>query len=166
MFLSSYEYSLNSLDGHLIEASRSLGRSRWATLREVIVPLLLPAFLSSGFLVLMEVISDFGTVMVFSYPTLTTAIFKSWYGFFDLAGALQLASISMDSQLACLWQLQGPTPQGQSSTTPLRKPRRAVSKNPHSPAFLTPSCPSSTRCLAHPNPHNGAASAHPCLPSC
>ena len=84
---------LNSLDGHLIEASRSLGRSRWATLREVIVPLLLPAFLSSGFLVLMEVISDFGTVMVFSYPTLTTAIFKSWYGFFDLAGALQLASI-------------------------------------------------------------------------
>ena len=100
MILSLFPYvyvlvrlRLQSIDRHMIEASRSLGMKPLKTLLHLMLPLLWPAFLASGFLVLMEVISDFGTVAVFSYDTFTTAIFKAWYGFFDLWGALQLASL-------------------------------------------------------------------------
>lgn len=100
MTLSLFSYTyvlvrlrLQSLDRSMIEAARSLGLSPRSTLLRIMMPLLWPAFLASGFLVLMEVISDFGTVAIFSYDTFTTAIFKAWYGFFDLWGALQLASL-------------------------------------------------------------------------
>ncbi|MGP1667783.1 MAG: ABC transporter permease, partial [Rhodanobacter sp.] len=44
-------------------------------------------------LVAMETLADFGTVAVFNYDTLTTGIYKAWYGLFSLAAASQVASI-------------------------------------------------------------------------
>ena len=41
----------------------------------------------------METLADFGTVAVFNYDTFTTAIYKSWFGFFSLQAAAQLASL-------------------------------------------------------------------------
>jgi iron(III) transport system permease protein len=38
-------------------------------------------------------LADFGTVAVFNYDTFTTAIYKSWFGFFNLQAAAQLASL-------------------------------------------------------------------------
>ena len=44
-------------------------------------------------LVIMETLADFGTVAVFNYDTLTTAIYKSWFSLFSLQAASQLASL-------------------------------------------------------------------------
>ena len=41
----------------------------------------------------METLADFGTVAVFNYDTFTTAIYKSWFGLFNLQAAAQLASL-------------------------------------------------------------------------
>ncbi|MCY4443376.1 MAG: iron ABC transporter permease [Proteobacteria bacterium] len=85
--------ALKGVDQRLWEASMSLGHGYMASFRRVIMPMLLPPLLTAGAFVAMEVISDFGTVSVFSYNTLTTAIFKAWFGFFDLSAALQVASV-------------------------------------------------------------------------
>jgi len=42
---------------------------------------------------LMETLADFGAVAVFNFDTFTTAIYKTWYGFFSLSSAAQLASL-------------------------------------------------------------------------
>jgi len=44
-------------------------------------------------LVMMETLADFGAVAVFNYDTFTTAIYKSWFGLFNLPAAAQLASL-------------------------------------------------------------------------
>ena len=44
-------------------------------------------------LVLMETLADFGTVAVFNYDTFTTAIYRAWFGMFNLSAASQLASL-------------------------------------------------------------------------
>jgi ABC-type Fe3+ transport system permease subunit len=41
----------------------------------------------------METLADFGAVSVFNFDTFTTAIYKTWYGFFSLSSAAQLASL-------------------------------------------------------------------------
>lgn len=41
----------------------------------------------------METLADFGAVSVFNFDTFTTAIYKTWYGFFSLSTAAQLASL-------------------------------------------------------------------------
>jgi len=35
-------------------------------------------------LALMETLADFGAVSVFNYDTFTTAIYKAWFGLFNL----------------------------------------------------------------------------------
>jgi len=42
-------------------------------------------------LVVMETLADFGTVATFNYDTLTTAVYKAWFGFSSLAAAAQLS---------------------------------------------------------------------------
>ena len=44
-------------------------------------------------LVLMETLADFGAVSIFNFNTFTTAIYKSWFGFFSLNAAAQLSSL-------------------------------------------------------------------------
>ena len=41
----------------------------------------------------METLADFGAVSVFNYDTFTTAIYKAWFGLFNLHAAAQLASL-------------------------------------------------------------------------
>ena len=50
----------------------------------------------------MEALADFGAVSVFNFDTFTTAIYKSWFGFFDLQSAAQLASILLTIVLIAL----------------------------------------------------------------
>lgn len=96
--LFPYVYMLTKLalqaqGQRVLEAGRSLGLNVRQCLMRIAVPLVAPAILMGGFVVLMEVLADFGTVSVFSVDTFTTGIYKAWFGFFDLTGASQLASL-------------------------------------------------------------------------
>lgn len=86
-----------SISPSMLDMASSLGRRRvfWS----LALPLAGPWIAGGLLLVCMEVLADFGTVALFNVQTFTTAIYKSWYGFFDLQGALQLASVLVLSAL-------------------------------------------------------------------
>ena len=50
----------------------------------VSLPMARPGIVAGLSLALMEALADFGAVSVFNFDTFTTAIYKSWFGFFDL----------------------------------------------------------------------------------
>lgn len=77
----------------LTDAARSLGRGPWAGFVQVVLPMARPSIVAGMALALMEALADFGAVAVFNYDTFTTAIYKSWFGFFNLQAAAQLASL-------------------------------------------------------------------------
>ncbi|MCB1773129.1 MAG: iron ABC transporter permease [Gammaproteobacteria bacterium] len=84
------------------EAGRSLGLGPWAAFVRVSLPMARPGIIAGLSLALMEALADFGAVSVFNYDTFTTAIYKSWFGFFDLQSAAQLASILLTLVLVAL----------------------------------------------------------------
>ncbi|MBW2940653.1 iron ABC transporter permease [Zhongshania sp. CAU 1632] len=75
------------------EAARVLGCNPWQAFYRVALPMARPAIVAGVSLAMMETLADFGTVAVFNYDTFTTAIYKSWFGFFNIQAAAQLASI-------------------------------------------------------------------------
>lgn len=77
----------------LMEAARMLGQSPWQAFWRVALPVARPAIGAGVTLALMETLADFGAVAVFNFDTFTTAIYKTWYGFFSLSSAAQLASL-------------------------------------------------------------------------
>ena len=84
------------------EAGRSLGLGPWAAFFRVSLPMARPAIVAGLSLALMEALADFGAVSVFNFDTFTTAIYKAWFGFFDLQSAAQLASILLTIVLVAL----------------------------------------------------------------
>lgn len=77
----------------LMEQARILGLGPYAAFWRVALPMARPAIAAGLALALMETLADFGAVAVFNYDTFTTAIYKSWYGLFNLNAAAQLASL-------------------------------------------------------------------------
>ncbi|MFC3607662.1 ABC transporter permease [Stutzerimonas tarimensis] len=77
----------------LMEAARVLGHSPWQAFWSVALPMARPAIGAGLALAMMETLADFGAVAAFNYDTFTTAIYKTWYGFFSLTSATQLASL-------------------------------------------------------------------------
>jgi len=77
----------------LMEAARVLGQSPWQAFWSVALPMARPAIGAGLALAMMETLADFGAVSVFNFDTFTTAIYKTWYGFFSLTSATQLASL-------------------------------------------------------------------------
>lgn len=77
----------------LVDAARLLGMSSWGSFWRVGLPMARPAIAAGIALALMETLADFGAVAVFNFDTFTTAIYKSWFGFFNLQAAAQLASL-------------------------------------------------------------------------
>ena len=59
----------------------------------VALPLARPAIIAGLALVLMETISDFGTVDYFAIDTLTLGVFNVWLGMNSLSGAAQISSV-------------------------------------------------------------------------
>ncbi len=87
----------------VMEQARLLGRGPWAAFFQVALPMARPAIAAGLALALMETLADFGAVSVFNFDTFTTAIYKSWYGLFNLAAAAQLASLLLLFVLLALW---------------------------------------------------------------
>ena len=77
----------------LMEAARSLGRSRPRAFVAVALPLARPAIVAGSALAMMEALADLGTVSLFGHRTLTEAVYRTWAGMFDRAAATQLASL-------------------------------------------------------------------------
>ena len=77
----------------LMEAARVLGQSPWQAFWRVALPMARPAIGAGLALAIMETLADFGAVAVFNFDTFTTAIYKTWYGFYSLSSAAQLASL-------------------------------------------------------------------------
>ena len=78
-----------------VEVGQSMGFSVSQSFFKVVLPMARPWIVGGMLLVMMETLADFGTVSVFNYNTLTTAIYKSWFGLFSLGSALQIAAISL-----------------------------------------------------------------------
>lgn len=76
-----------------LEAARSLGLNPVAGFFKVALPMARPWIAAGLMLVLMETLADFGAVSVFNFNTFTTAIYKSWFGFFSLPAAAQLSAV-------------------------------------------------------------------------
>ncbi len=76
-----------------IEAARTLGLSHATAIRRVALPLARPALAAGVALAVMEALADFGAVNLLNYRAMTDAIYRVWFGTFDKAGALQLASV-------------------------------------------------------------------------
>jgi iron(III) transport system permease protein len=76
----------------LLEAAQSLRCNAWSSFFRVSLPLARPAIAGGVALAVMEALSDFGTVDYFGVPTLTTGIYRTWFGMGERAAAAQLAS--------------------------------------------------------------------------
>jgi iron(III) transport system permease protein len=76
-----------------LEAARTLGFSYAGAVRRVALPLARPALAAGVALAVLEALADFGAVNLLGYRALTDAIYRVWYGTFDKAGALQLATV-------------------------------------------------------------------------
>lgn len=87
----------------LMEAARVLGKSPWKAFWTVALPMARPAIGAGLALALMETLADFGAVAVFNFDTFTTAIYKTWYGFFSLTSATQLASLLLLAVMLVLY---------------------------------------------------------------
>jgi iron(III) transport system permease protein len=75
----------------LFEISQMMGRGHFW---RVGLPLARPAIIAGLALVLMETVSDFGTVEYFAIETLTLGIFNVWLGMNNLTAAAQIATFS------------------------------------------------------------------------
>ena len=72
----------------LFEAARLAGGNIFTT---IALPLARPAMVAGLALVMMEVVSDFGTVEYFALDTLTLGIFNVWLGMGNMAAAARIA---------------------------------------------------------------------------
>lgn len=77
----------------LAEASASLGLNRRQHFFRVTLPMARPALVTGMALAMMEAFADYGTVQYFGVPTLTTGIFRTWFGMGQQQGAAQLAAL-------------------------------------------------------------------------
>ena len=98
--LSLYPYvytasriSFSLIGSNYINVSKNLGLSTLQTFYKVILPLSRPAIISGLFLVIMEVLNEYGAVKYFGVNTFTSGIFRSWFSLGDINGAIQLACI-------------------------------------------------------------------------
>ena len=93
---------INRSLGNYIENARVLGYSYPRIFSKLILPLSLPALLSGGLLVALEVLSDYGVVSYLGIPSFSTAIVRSWLRFQDFDTALRLATLLMILTLVLL----------------------------------------------------------------
>ncbi|MGL4610766.1 MAG: ABC transporter permease [Trueperaceae bacterium] len=87
----------------LLEAAQSLRCNAWSSFFRVSLPLARPAIVGGIALAIMEALSDFGTVDYFGVPTLTTGIYRTWFGMGERGVAAQLASCLLVFVLVVLW---------------------------------------------------------------
>ena len=96
--LYPYIYSVSRISFSLFgsryyDMAKNLGLNGYKTLVKVVLPLSKPAIFSGLFLVVMEVLNEYGAVKYFGVNTYTIGIFRSWGPMNDSGAAIQLSSI-------------------------------------------------------------------------
>ena len=81
------------IGSNYIDLSKNLGLSSFRFFYKVVLPLSRPAILSGLFLVVMEVLNEYGAVIYFGINTYTSGIFKAWFSFGDVDTAIHLAAL-------------------------------------------------------------------------
>lgn len=87
----------------MTHAARMLGSSPKRSFFKVSLPLAKTAIIASCALVMMESMADFATVSYFAVNTLTTAVYDTWLGHYDLASATKLSSIMVMGILVLMY---------------------------------------------------------------
>lgn len=75
-----------------IENARLLGHNHLSQLFRIVLPISRPAIVAGGMLVVFEVLSDYGVSSFFGLQTMSTSIFQTWFGMYDIDSALRLAA--------------------------------------------------------------------------
>jgi iron(III) transport system permease protein len=88
---------------NLMDAARSLGCSRLEALRRVVLPVIAPMLAAGGTLVVLETLNDIGASQYLGVNTLTVAIYTTWLSKGNLAGAAQIALITLAAVIGVLW---------------------------------------------------------------
>jgi iron(III) transport system permease protein len=89
----------------LAEVSRSLGLTATEAYFRVILPVARPAIVAGSALVVMECLADYGTVAFFSVQTLSTGLFKTWFGYGDQNAAALMGLFMLLIAIAVLsWE--------------------------------------------------------------
>ncbi|MBX2973740.1 MAG: iron ABC transporter permease [Flavobacteriales bacterium] len=86
-----------------LQAARMLGASPLRRLSRIAFPLARPAIIGGALLAAMETLNDFGAVKHYGIRTLTTGIFRSWSGLYDLGSALRLSAALLGLVALLLW---------------------------------------------------------------
>ena len=89
--------------GAQFDAARSMGLSGGAIFFRLALPMARPAWIAGLALVVMECFADYGTVAFFSVPTLSTGLFRAWFGYGDRSSAALIALMMMVVVLTLLW---------------------------------------------------------------
>lgn len=97
LFLFPYVYIITKSffekqSASFIENARLLGRNGWSMFIHIGLPLARPALAGSISLVSFEVLSDYGVTSYFGVHTISTAIFQTWFGMYDVDSAMRLAA--------------------------------------------------------------------------
>jgi len=109
------------------EAARALGLSPLRAFWSVVLPIAKPAMIAGAALVMMETLADYGASSLFGVPTLTQAIYRSWFNMGDWALAAQLA-VALISAVALVLLLVQSKPTAQQANTRLTE----LAKRPQS----------------------------------
>ena len=86
-----------------LEAANVLGYEGRRAFMRIALPMARPQIAVGALLVMMETLTDYGTVSYFSYPTLSERIVVLWNTSFDSAAATELASIMVVIALLLLF---------------------------------------------------------------
>jgi iron(III) transport system permease protein len=97
LFLFPYIYLitrsyLEKQSASYIENARLLGKKPLSIFFQIILPISRPAIAGGVILVMFEVLSDYGVTSYFGIQTISTAIFQTWFGMYDVKSAMRLAA--------------------------------------------------------------------------
>ncbi len=78
---------------HQLQVGEMLGLSQFQRFYRIALPMARPAIVAGLALVVMETLSEYGTVQFYGVPTFTTGIFRTWYGLDDVVSAVNLSAM-------------------------------------------------------------------------
>nr|WP_228710839.1 iron ABC transporter permease [Saccharobesus litoralis] len=78
-----------------LQSSRILGDSAWQSFYKISLPQARGVIVAALALIAMETMADFATVHYFAVNTLTTAIYDTWLGYYNLSAAARLSVLML-----------------------------------------------------------------------